>query len=160
MFLILLGTYFSSSEYNYLFIYLIGKNSIKSDQNVLTWNHRPKAGHCCMLPLAKYDNILCVYLFGQVSKSTGQSYCIIFLLHIMHIILTNRCAFFRWRHASIWAAYPKIASSVLQKAAKLEKQQSQRINVTERSRKLLRDVRLRGGLNIRCCSALSYFFVQ
>ena len=34
------------------------------------------------------------------------------------------------------------------------------IYVTERSRKLLRDVRLRGGLNVRCCSALSYFFVQ
>ena len=28
------------------------------------------------------------------------------------------------------------------------------INVTERSKKLLRDVRLRGGLNVRCCSAL------
>ena len=26
--------------------------------------------------------------------------------------------------------------------------------------KLLRDVRLRGGLKVRCCSALSYFFVQ
>ena len=34
------------------------------------------------------------------------------------------------------------------------------INVTERSRKLLRDVRLRGGLNVSCCSALSYFYVQ
>ena len=34
------------------------------------------------------------------------------------------------------------------------------IHVTERSRKLLRDVRLRGGLKVRCCSALSYFFGQ
>ena len=34
------------------------------------------------------------------------------------------------------------------------------IYVTERSRKLLRDVRLRGGLKVRFFSALSYFFVQ
>ena len=34
------------------------------------------------------------------------------------------------------------------------------IYVTERSRKLLRDVRLCGGLKVRCYSALSYFFVQ
>ena len=38
--------------------------------------------------------------------------------------------------------------------------QEQGMNVTERSRKLLRDIRLRGGLKVRCFSALSYFFVQ
>ena len=38
--------------------------------------------------------------------------------------------------------------------------EKQNINVTERSHKLLGDVRLRGGLKVRYCSALSYFFVH